>query len=162
MEDEEAPRKPAVKVRGKVQNMAKKERNVKPKSSNFLLTISTNQRYAADSEDLANDSEVFDGVMQDLLNHIEDYVRLPEGVEWSDETIKDVSIDYTIERGARTGALHIHVLLKFKHHTKVLLAYDKIRAKICGDLGLHNIYMLNKIVKNSGADNILEYLDKMT
>ena len=36
--------KPEIKIKGKIQDMAKKEKNIKPKQSNFLLTINTNQQ----------------------------------------------------------------------------------------------------------------------
>ena len=37
--------KPQIKIKGKIQDMNKKQKNVKPKHSNFLLTINTNQQY---------------------------------------------------------------------------------------------------------------------
>jgi hypothetical protein len=36
------------------------------------------------------------------------------------------------------------------------------KEKIKKDLGLNNIYMYNKLVKNSGSDNILDYINKYT
>ena len=42
--------KPEIKIKGKVQNMEKKEKNEKPKVSNFLLTINTNQQYKPEDE----------------------------------------------------------------------------------------------------------------
>ena len=53
-----------------------------------------------------------------------------------------------------------HILFKFKHHTKIQLNYQKIKEAITKRLGLTNIYMYNKLVRNSGNDNILEYLNK--
>ena len=52
---------PEIKIKGKVQDMTQKEKNVKPKQTNFLLTINTNQQYKDDDKDLQNDIEVFDG-----------------------------------------------------------------------------------------------------
>jgi hypothetical protein len=37
-----------IKVKGNIQNLKKKEKNEKILSSNFLLTINTNQRYGDD------------------------------------------------------------------------------------------------------------------
>ncbi len=34
--------KPEIKIKGKIQDINKKEKNIKPKQSNFLLTINTN------------------------------------------------------------------------------------------------------------------------
>ncbi len=47
--------KPQIKIKGKVQDMNKKEKNVKPKHSNFLLTINTNQQYKENDEHLQDD-----------------------------------------------------------------------------------------------------------
>ena len=153
--------KPKIKIRGAIQDLEKKEKNKKPLSSNFLLTINTNQQYKNDDlENLQNDIEVFENTIKDILNNIDQYVNLSDNDKWDDDTIKDVDIDYTIERGTIKNALHIHLLLKFKHFTKIQLNYIKIKDKIKNDLGLLNVYMLNKLIKNSGNDNILDYLNK--
>ena len=59
-----------IKVKGNIQNLKKKEKNEKILSSNFLLTINTNQRYGDDDEDLENDIEVFDETIKEILNRI--------------------------------------------------------------------------------------------
>jgi len=153
-------KKPQIKIKGKVQNMTKKERNVKPKQTNFLLTINTNQQYKEDDENLQNDIEVFDESVKELLNNIEQYINLPETDKWDDNFIKDIDIDYVLERGQKKGQLHIHILFKIKHLTKIQLNYDKIKEKIKTDLGLTNIYMQNKLLKMSNNDNIVDYLNK--
>ena len=152
--------KPVIKIKGKIQDMNKKEKNIKPSHSNFLLTINTNMRYANDDPHLNNDIEVFDATIQDILNNIGSYINLPEEHTFDDTFIKDVSIDYVIERGGINNQLHIHIMFKFTHFSKIQLNYTKIKAKITGDLGLKNVYMLNKLIKNTGTDNILDYLDK--
>ena len=60
----------------------------------------------------------------------------------------------------KKGQLHIHILFKIKHHTKIQLNYDKIKNKIKTDLGLENIYMQNKLIRMSNNDSIVEYLNK--
>ena len=152
--------KPTIKVKGVVQDLEKIEKNKKPLNSNFLLTINTNQQYKNDDKGLQNDIEIFEDTIKEVLSNIDNYVTLPEGDKWDDDTIKDVDIDYTIERGTIKNQLHIHILFKFKHFTKIQLNYQKIKDKIKNDLGLNNIYMYNKLVRNSGNDNILSYLDK--
>ena len=67
-----------IKVKGNIQNLKKKEKNEKILSSNFLLTINTNQRYGDDDEDLENDIEVFDETIKEILNSIGSYVNLPK------------------------------------------------------------------------------------
>ena len=152
--------KPTIKIKGKVQDMTKKERNIKPKQSNFLLTINTNQQYKEDDEGLKNDIEVFDVSVKESLNNIEQYINLPETDKWDDHFIKDIDIDYVLERGQKKGQLHIHILFKIKHLTKIQLNYDKIKDKIKTDLGLTNIYMQNKLLRMSNNDSIVDYLNK--
>jgi len=152
--------KPVLKIKGKVQDIQRKEKNKPLMKTNFLLTINTNQQYKENDEHLNNDISIFETTINDILNHIDEYINLPQGDKWDDETIKDVDIDYTIERGTKKGQLHIHILFKFKHHTKIQLNYTKIKEAITKRLGLDNIYMYNKLVRNSGNDNIIEYLNK--
>ena len=151
-----------IKVKGNVQNMNKKVKNEKIISSNFLLTINTNMRYQDDDEDLENDIEVFDTTIKEVLNNISDYVNLPQGIPFDEEHIKNVDIDYTIEKGTKHNQLHIHIMLKFRHKTNIQLNYQKIKTKITKDLGLKNIYLNNRLIKNSGSENILDYLNKYT
>ncbi len=152
--------KPVLKIKGKVQNIEKKEKNKPLMKTNFLLTINTNQQYKDNDKHLDDDIKIFENTIQDILNKIDEFINLPQGDKWDDETIKDVDIDYTIERGTKKGQLHIHILFKFKHHTKIQLNYQKIKEAITKQLGLKNIYMYNKLVRNSGNDNIIEYLNK--
>ena len=93
--------KPIIKVSGKVQNLQKVIKNIKPKQSNFLLTLNTNMQYKEDDPHLNDDIEIFDGSINKLLNNIDEYIKLPEGDVWNDKLIKDCNIDYTIERGLK-------------------------------------------------------------
>ena len=105
--------KPKIKVQGKVQDLKKVEKNIKPKQSNFLLTINTNMQYKEDDKHLKDDIEIFDHTIHQVLNNVDEYINLPEGDNWDDKTIKNVDIDYTIERGLKKGQLHIHIIQKY-------------------------------------------------
>ena len=122
--------KPVLKIKGKVQDIQKKEKNKPLMKTNFLLTINTNQQYKENDEHLNDDISIFETTINDILNHIDEYINLPQGDKWNDDTIKDADIDYTIERGTKKGQLHIHILFKFKHHTKIQLNYQKIKDAI--------------------------------
>ena len=152
--------KPLIKVKGKVQDLQKTIKNVKPKQSNFLLTLNTNQQFKDDDPHLKEDIEIFDGCISELLNNVDQYIKLPETDKWDDDTIKNVDIDYTIERGTKKGQLHIHIMFKIKHFTRIQLNYDKIKKKICDDLGLNNVYMYNRLLKPNDSDNVQDYLNK--
>lgn len=152
--------KPLIKVKGKVQDMNKKEKNVAPKRSAFLLTINTQQRYKPDDKMLDNDIDVFSESVNSLLNSIDQFIVLKQGDVWDDKTIKDVNIDFTIERSLKSNCLHVHILINIEHFSTVKLNYSAIKTKIQDDLGLPNIYLNNRVIKNAGNQNIMEYLNK--
>ena len=152
--------KPILKIKGNIQDLKKDIRNVKPKQSNFLLTLNTNQQFKVDDPHLKDDIEIFNSCINELLNSIDEYIKLPEGDTWNDKLIKNADIDYTIERGLNKGQLHIHIMFKFKHFTKIQLNYEKIKKKICDDLGLKNIYCYNRLLKPNDSDNVQDYLNK--
>ena len=152
--------KPLIKVKGNIQNLEKVIKNIKPKQSNFLLTLNTNQQFKVDDPHLKDDIEIFDESISKLLNNIDQFIKLPEGDTWNDKLIKDCDIDYTIERGLNKGQLHIHIMFKIKHFTKIQLNYDKIKKQICDDLGLKNIYCFNRLFKPNQSDNVEDYLNK--
>ena len=154
--------KPLIKIKGKVQDLKKVEKNIKPKQSNFLLTINTHMQYKEDDKHLKDDIEIFDHTINQLLNNVDEYINLPENHKWDDDTIKNVDIDYTIERGLKKGQLHIHIMFKIKHFTKIQLNYNKIKEKICNDLGLKNVYMYNRLLRPNDSDNVQDYLNKYT
>ena len=118
--------KPIIKVKGKIQDLQKTIKNIKPKQSNFLLTLNTNMQYKEDDKHLKDDIEIFDNCINQLLNSIDQFIKLPESDQWNEDTIKNVDIDYTIERGMKKGQLHIHIMFKIKHFTRIQLNYDKI------------------------------------
>ena len=148
------------KVTGNIQDLKKVEKNLKPKQTNFLLTINLNQSYKEADEHLKDDIKIFDDTIKDILDNVDKYIKLPNATDWNDEKIKECDIDYTIERGKEKGFLHIHILFKIKHFTNIQLDYDKIKSKITNDLGLENIYMYNKLIRGNNNDNILEYINK--
>lgn len=151
--------KPQIKLSGNVSDFNKVVKNQQIKQSNFYLTINTNQSYKHVVDGLENDTEVFENVIKDTLGNINEYIILPQNVMWDDDTIKDVDIQYVVEKGNNKGMLHCHALVKIKHITNVKLDYSKIKTKIKNDLGLKNIYFKNYMSK-SNNENILNYIDK--
>ena len=107
--------KPQIKITSRKQNLKKVEKNIKPIHSNFLLTLNLNQQYHKDEHkaNLDTDMEIFEDVIKKFLNAIEHYIRLPEGVQYNDDTIKDVSADYVVEVGSIKKQIHTHIMMKF-------------------------------------------------
>ena len=121
--------KPAIKITSRKQNINKEEKNKKPIHSNFLITLNLNQQYHKDEykANIDNDMEIFDALINEMLNHIELFIRLPDGVKYNDDNIKDVSADYVTELGSIKKQIHAHIMLKFKHHTRIQLNFSKIK-----------------------------------
>ena len=63
--------KPLIKVSGKVQDLKKVIKNEKPKQTNFLLTINSNQQYKDDDKHLDDDIEIFNNSIN--INEINKY-----------------------------------------------------------------------------------------
>lgn len=150
-----------VKVRGK-KSATKTERKVKTNKSHFFLTISTNQRYR-DQQDpnLSNDEQCLAESVERILNNIGGYVKINTTEHsWSKDHIKDVTSDYVVELGPKTRALHAHILVRIDHLSNIHLDYKKIKEAIMSDLGLNNLYCKHKLVRASGDDWILRYIDK--
>jgi hypothetical protein len=153
---------PTVKIRGGRQGK-NTEKAPKIKRSAFFLTISTNQRYAVDDPNIENDEEVFEDSIKGVLENLGKYVRFrADGHSWTSGKIQSVEVDYTVERG-KTNQIHTHILIKIKHDSNIQLNYGAIKEKICGDLGLDNVYMNNKLLGQNawGADFLESYVNKM-
>jgi len=156
--------KPQIKITSRKQNINKQEKNKTPTHSNFLITLNLNQQYHKDEHkaNIDNDMEIFDGLLVEFLNHIEGYVRLPEDIVYNDDNIKDVSADYVVELGNIKKQIHAHIMLKFKHFTRIQLNFGKIKEFFKKRLGLKNVYMQAKLLRPSASENVIDYLDKMT
>jgi len=149
---------PKVKVKGQVSNFAETVKAKKDKHSNFFLTINTNQSYRNDDANIANDTEVLVEVIENILNNISSYVKLPAGATFDDD-ITNADIDYVVEKGNKLNMLHCHIYLKFTHNTDVKLDFAAIKRKICDELGLPNIHLKNMMVR-SNNENVLDYMSK--
>jgi hypothetical protein len=156
--------KPQIKITSRKQNINKQEKNKTPTHSNFLITLNLNQQYHKDEHkaNIDNDMEIFDGLLVEFLNHIEGYVRLPTDIVYNDDNIKDVSADYVVELGNIKKQIHAHIMLKFKHFTRIQLNFGKIKEFFKKKLGLKNVYMQAKLLRPSASENVIDYLDKMT
>jgi hypothetical protein len=150
---------PVIKVKGGRQTRVQKKEKLK--YSHWFITLSTNQRYKEDDPNKESDSEIFEEVIQDILQNVPKYVKMPEGETWSKEKIEEVDCDFTIEWGSTTNALHCHALVKIKHRSRLQLDYASIKEKVKEELGVSNVYMQTKLVKAGGDNFLLEYIDKV-
>ena len=157
-------KKPIINISGGVSDFQKKTRPINPdriRTTSFFVSLNTNNAYKAgvNDENVENDTIVFEGVMQDVLNHIDQYLLIPEN-HWDDKYIVSTDAQYVIELGTKKHNLHFHGLLTFKHRTSLKLDFKKIKAKVCEELGLKNLHLDVKIVRGNNTENILQYIDK--
>ena len=155
--------KPQIKITSRRQNLEKAEKNIKPIHSNFLITLNLNQQYHKDEHkaNLEGDMSYFDDTINKFLNSIENFIRLPSGVQYNDDTVKDIAADYVVELGNIKKQVHTHIMLKVKHHTRIQLNFQKIKEFFKKEMGLKNIYLQAKLLRPSASDNIVDYLEKM-
>ena len=144
-------------ITGNVQKLDKTIKNEKIKNSTFLLTINTNQSYKENDKHLDNDIEIFDDCVNNILNNIDKYIKT-DGFDV--ERVKDANIDYSVEIGTERRFIHCHILLNFSHTTRIQLDVNLIKQKIINELGLKNVYINNKLIKNYQNQNILSYINK--
>ena len=108
--------KPEIKITSRKQNIHKLEKNKKPIQSNFFMTINLNQQYHKDEhiQNIDYDMQVFDDLINEMLQNIDQYIKLPEGVEYNDDTVNDVSADYVVEIGSqkKTNTYSYHVKIQ--------------------------------------------------
>jgi uncharacterized protein YecE (DUF72 family) len=158
-----------VKYRTSVTNVSGKQRK-KPvkrvKHSNFAITVNTNQQIGPYEERLEPFCEQLEECFKvsvshyptysrkDIFENLHDYVCVldPEH-EWERERVKRTDCETEVERGGKMNQIHAHALICVTHYTKVQLNIKELRAKICKDMGLKNVYIQIKILRGSpGSD----------
>ena len=97
-----------------------------------------------------------------IFFNINEYIKLPEGITFDEPHIKDVDVDYPVEVGDIKKKIHVHIMMKITHFTKVQLKYIGIKNDVKEALGLTNIYFRSELLIPSASDNILDSWDKMT
>lgn len=133
------------------------------KQSVFLITVSTNKR-PKDLSDAHNRAAFLESVLLDVFSedNLESYLMVLEGATIDDIDDIDVVISPELGQG-RGGAIHAHVIVDIKHHTKVRMDLDTIRATLqehlIGVQGIKNIHVDLQVMKG-GVLAILNYARK--
>lgn len=143
------------------EEVAKRRKN---RTSNFFLTINTNQHFNQHSEEYEKFNDKLKVSLNEIYENIGDYLKIKKDKdEYKNDTydnnIHDVDIKSATEIGSKTGKAHSHTLIAVKHNTLVHLDYDKIKEKIKNDLQLKNFYLNNRVSSNSNA-NLVDYISK--
>lgn len=158
MSDQE--KAPKVTIKGTRQRRT--EPKAKPKYSNWLLTINSNQSYKEDDPHRESDAEIMEEAVVDILNNIKSYIRIEdENGSWSSTSINSVEVDYGVEYGPKQRRLHCHIFVRVKHNTKVKLDYQGIKKAYCDALGLDNCYFDSKLIRTSSEQWVTQYISKL-
>lgn len=156
--------KPEVKVRGRRQAKTTETREDKIKHSQWLWTFNPNiPKFQDGDADLEEQEAILSDACEDLLHDIGSYVKFTHEKgdhKWSSDIITNAECDHTVERGGKRGQLHAHMLIKISHRSKISLDYAAMKARLCEDLGIENAYTNAKLVRATGSDFLLAYLNK--
>lgn len=153
---------PPVNVKSNISNFNRTERNArKLKSSQFLLTINTNQSYLNDPN-IEGDTQYFDETLQRMFNNPLSYLTIKnEGETWTKQYVQDSDVQYAIELGGKYKKLHAHCIIKIKHYTSIQIDAAKIRRYIEQEMGLPSIHVNFKLLRGNREEiNIENYLAK--
>lgn len=133
-----------------------KKKLKKKRYSTWLITVNPNKRVSDEtSPEFQQLSEKLVNIGRDIfLNNFYDYIKItdPDG-SYNDILKDEVNVEAGVEIAPKTRCVHMHVLLKIPHRTKLQFDFEKMK----NDMQQHfdtNIYYNYKIVKyNSSLDN---------
>ena len=100
----------------------------RPKHSSYFITLNTNKSFI-------NPTEEYHQLKQQLREFIEkefgteklyEYITIKEPND-SINDIEEIDVDSVLEVGDNNHFLHAHLVLHFKHRTRMQLSYSKIR-----------------------------------
>ena len=82
-------------------------------------------RFKKSDPNLKDDIEILDNSINQLLNNINEQIKIQGTDRWNDKSIKSCNIDYRFKK----GQLHTHIIFKIRHFTKIQLIYKKLKIK---------------------------------
>ena len=151
---------PDVKIKGGRQT--RKERAKPAVSSNFFLTLNSNQRYEPEDPHREEDAEAVEDVVKEIVQNLPRYVKIIEkNHKWSTDVIEDVDVEYAVEYGEKSKALHAHILVRIKHRSRVQLDFEAIKRDFAHGLGLKNVYFDSRLLRAPSDHFLQEYIRKM-
>ena len=143
-------------------NQATQKSNVK--SSNFLITINPNMPSSTFSDEDIHAR--LQRAIQCVFSHenLGHYIRFKDHKHtYSKHYIKDISLEYAIEKGHRQKYVHAHILLKIKHVSHISLKLSEIRDKVkeCLDNEGKRFYLHVKHIRDNNM-SVRKYIEKDT
>lgn len=130
--------------------------------SNFFLTINTNQVFRGGEEGYKPFVDRFKEALGDIFgpDHLGDFINITvPGHSFDSDYIKDVDVEFVVERGGKLNTIHAHGLIKISHWSLISLNYHKVREEMIKRMELPGLYMNVKLFRNSN-DKLQDYLYK--
>lgn len=164
-EDEPIEVKKKIKLTNIKSEKQEKKAKKRVKNSNFVFTVNLNVRIGPYEQKLEGFCKKYEKCWDDIYSNLGEYIEFQqEGAEWTPEYVRKAQTQCFIERGEKYDQIHSHNFVGISHYSKIHLDRQKIKEKICGDMGLKNIYIsqIKVLRKSTEADleNWIEYAQK--
>ena len=143
----------------------KAQKLARPKYSNFLLTINTNQPVQPTSAEFEPFRKRFRGVIGQILggDNILKYITYKESGGSADKIVA-INCESTIEVGGGANkSVHCHSVVQIKHNTLLHLDQMKIRHVVQRAMGLTKVHLNIKVLPRNAQmnlENALRYIRK--
>lgn len=137
---------------------AKKVPKPASRTSNFFVTINTNQQFLEGSDEEMFYARKFKDFMEKkVLVDPVPYITFMEG---DPRSFKRYFVEAGIERGPTNGKIHAHFMLKTLHNGKIKINRDALSKIVCEGMGLKGVHIDFKAF-SSNDTNLLDYIRKM-
>ena len=143
------------------------KKKIKIKHTDYFITINTNETFSEMQEEKYNRrAEQLAKIWENVMDNIHKYTVFKEPHEedtFCREKIKAVNNEYAIERGGKTGYLHLHAILQYSHYSKIQinipLLKEDISKALWGPDTKRRVFFNSQFFKDSKI-NLLEYINK--
>jgi len=135
----------------------------KIKASNFFITYNTNR--LANEVDPKKLEQVLNTILSSELIRKAIYYVDDDGFETNKDfydQIESANVESVVEIASKTGYVHAHILISFKHRTKLRLDYALLKKLINDAMAEHRmefVYYHTKLFWDA-TPNILNYMAK--
>lgn len=151
-------------VKTDVNDNKRKPKRKKKIESNFLITVNTNRRYPANSEELKKAKKKLMKIAHEYTELFENgrFVTITGVGEWNSDYIKKVKTKGAVERGEKFDQLHAHIHIQIKHFTNVRINIPKSKEFFVDKTGLDNLHFHVRYYKKEAdvSEVLKNYLEK--
>lgn len=139
---------------------AKPKKTIARNSSNFWITINTNVKKKGSSRNPGMKRKFRDGVHK-VLDNLPEHIKFLDHSKGSLSKIKSIKVETKPETGKKKGFIHMHILVKIKHNTKIQLNYSSLKAALVesGAVPASGFHFYVESIKDNISD-LRDYMNK--